>query len=227
MQAVILAGGKGTRLEPLTYTVPKPMVSVCGKPFLQHLLELLRSCGLTDVLVLACYLGEQIEDYFGSGSSFGISIRYSYEKTLLGTGGALKNAKDMLDETFLLFNGDTFLPINYDLLITRFEQSGRTAMVVAYGGPEPIARNNLKIQNGSVVAYNQDDVDGMTHLDAGVIAMKREVLKLIAPEYVCSLEEQVLPRLIEAGELVAFETQQRFYDMGSFEGLSTIQKVLI
>jgi NDP-sugar pyrophosphorylase family protein len=227
MQAVILAGGKGTRLAPLTYSVPKPMVSVCGKPFLQHLLELLKSWNLTDVLILACYLGQQMENYFGDGIPFGMNIRYSYEKEPLGTGGALRNAQDMLDETFLLFNGDTFLPINYNLLITRFEQSGRIAMVVAYGGPEQIAPNNLKVRNGRVVACNKDYGDSMTHLDAGVVAMKKEVLKLIAPEGVCSLEKEVLPGLIKAGELVAFETQQRFYDMGSFEGLSTIEKVLV
>ncbi len=94
MQVVILAGGEGTRLRPLTHKVPKPMVKVSGKPFLQYQLELIKSYGLTDVLILAAYLGNQIEDYFGNGSDLAMNIKYSYEDTPMGTGGALKNAED-------------------------------------------------------------------------------------------------------------------------------------
>lgn len=226
MQVVILAGGKGTRLAPLTHDIPKPMVSVRGRPFLEHLIELFKCFSFTDVLILACYLGEQIEDYFGDGDSFDVRIRYSYEKLPLGTGGALKNANSMLDEAFLLVNGDTFLPIDYHVLVSRFKQLCKSAMIVAYNGLEPIAVNNLKIEHGSIVAYNKDNPDGMTHLDAGVIAMKKEVLKLIESGCVCSLEKQIFPKLIADGQLAAFETQQKFYDMGTFRGLDVIQGVL-
>jgi len=113
MQVVILAGGLGVRLRPITTKIPKPMADVKGKPFLHYLLEYIKSFGYKKFLILAGYLGEIIEDYFGTGHTRGININYSYDKELLGTGGALKNAENRLDNDFFLVNGDTFLKIDY------------------------------------------------------------------------------------------------------------------
>ena len=227
MQVVILAGGIGIRLRPLTNSVPKPMVKVCGKPFLEHQLELIRPFGLVKVLILASYLGEQIEDYFGNGSDLGINIKYCYESSPMGTGGALKNAEKMLSKTFFLLNGDTLLTINYSKLAEQFKESNKMGLIVAWNNPDNIIPHNLQVaDDNTVLAYNKDVSDGMTHLDAGVIALKKEVLELIPPQRVCSLEKEVFPQLINTNELAAFETEQRFYDMGSIEGLKNIEKVL-
>ncbi|HKF24702.1 MAG TPA: sugar phosphate nucleotidyltransferase, partial [Candidatus Acidoferrum sp.] len=113
-QAVILAGGLGTRMRPVTETVPKPMIAVAGKPFLQWQLELLATSGIRSALLLVAYLGEQIEQYFGDGRRFGSSIDYAYELSPLGTGGALRNAEQKLRDWFVLLNGDTYLAIDYD-----------------------------------------------------------------------------------------------------------------
>lgn len=227
MQVAILAGGKGTRLRPLTYTMAKSMINVHNKPFLEHQLELVKSFGLTDVLILGGYLGEQIQNYFSDGSSLGMSIKYFFEETPMGTGGALKNAEDMLDENFLLLNGDTLLPIDYRQLVGRFRKCDKTGLIVAYSNNDKIARSNLKVTDKDVVvAYNKGSDEGMTHLDAGAIVIKKKVLELIAPERVCSLEKEIFINLIQAGELLAFRTDQRFYDMGSFEGLKRIEQVL-
>jgi len=227
MQAVILSGGKGTRLRPLTYQAPKPMISINGKPFLQHQLELLKSFGIYRVLLLLSYLAKQIENHFADGLDFGMSIRYSYEDTPLGTGGALKNAEDMLDDTFVLLNGDTLLQIDYSKLVSQFQSYNKIGLIVAYGNSEQIAPNNLKVgENDIVLGYDKQSDNGMTHVDAGVIALRKRVLELIPTGCVCSLEEEVFMRLIEAGELTAFRTDQRFYDMGTFEGLKRIEQVL-
>lgn len=227
MQVAILAGGLGTRLRPLTHTVPKPMVEVCGKPFLEHQLDLIKSYGLTDVLILASYLGRQIEEYFGDGRDFGLNIKYSYEKDPMGTGVALKIAEKMLEESFILLNGDTLLPIDYSKLVERFEDNNKLGLVVAYSNTEKIAPSNLKIIDSDIVlSYNKNSDIGMTHLDAGAIVLKKKVLELIPDGCVCSFEKEVFPRLIQAQELFAFKTEQRFYDMGSIEGLKSIEKVL-
>src|SRR5450432_2485472 len=102
MQAVILAGGLGTRLWPLTKTVPKPMVPVAGAPYLEHQLRLLEKQGIRDILLLTGYLGEQIEEHFGDGSRLGLRIAYSREETPVGTGGALRLAQGLLADSFLL-----------------------------------------------------------------------------------------------------------------------------
>src|ERR1051325_9126184 len=111
MQVVILAGGLGTRLWPLTKTGPKPMVPVAGLPYLEHQVRLFEKQSIRDVVMLTGYLGEQIEEYFGDGARWGMSIAYSREQQPLGTGGALREARHLLAETFVLIYGDSYLPI--------------------------------------------------------------------------------------------------------------------
>ena len=106
MQTVILAGGLGTRLGALTRKIPKPMAPVAGMPYLEHQLRLLERQSLRDVLLLTGYLGDQIESYFGNGGQLGLRIRYSRERRPLGTGGALREARRLLDQSFLLMYGD-------------------------------------------------------------------------------------------------------------------------
>src|SRR5204863_2595800 len=135
-QTVILAGGLGTRMRPVTETIPKPMIAVCSKPFLEHQLELLRRNGIDRVLLLVSYLGEQIEQYFRQGDSLKMKIDYSYESSPLGTGGALKNASEKLEEKFLLLNGDTFLDVDYAAVVADFRQHKPEALIVARKSPE-------------------------------------------------------------------------------------------
>ncbi len=104
-------------MRPATETIPKPMIQVAGKPFLQHQLELLQASGIDRSLLLAAYLGEQIEEYFGDGEKLKLNISYSYEQMPLGTGGALKNAEQKLQNSFVLLNGDTYLEIDYSALL--------------------------------------------------------------------------------------------------------------
>ena len=228
MQVVILAGGKGTRLRPITYTIPKPMIEVFGKPFLEYQVDLVKSHGVKDILILAGYLGGQIEEYFGNGIGYGLDIRYSYEKKLMGTAGALKNAQQMLQDQFILLNGDTLLQIDYNYFFSCFKNSGKTSMVVAYDNRENLMPNNLKVNSkGAVVVYDKQNDHGMTHIDAGAIAYDKKVLQLIPEQQVYSLETQIYPRLIETGQIEAFVTDKRFYDMGSIKGLKDIEQALI
>src|SRR3990172_10320013 len=106
MKAVILAGGEGTRLRPLTLTTPKPVVRVVDRPFLRHQLDLLRRTGITEVVFSVAYRPERIQAVFGDGSSLGMRIHYSVQQTPLGTGGAGKNAEPLLDDTTVVLNGD-------------------------------------------------------------------------------------------------------------------------
>lgn len=227
MQVVILAGGKGTRLRPLTYQIPKPMIPVQSKPFLLHQLELVKSFKINQVLLLVSYLGEQIESYFGDGSKFGLRIEYSYEEIPLGTGGALKNAEDKLSDEFLLLNGDTFLPIDYGDLINHFNKFNKTVTITVYNNTEEIAPNNIAVGiSNMVVGYNKRNSKGMTHVDAGGMVFKKDLLNIIPEKRICSLEEEILGELIKRKELVAFISEQRFYDIGSFKELALLQKVL-
>src|SRR6202142_2428115 len=223
MQAVILARGLGKRMRPLTESVPKPMIAVRGKPFLHHQFELLRSFGIRRIVLLVAYLGEQIEKHFGDGAALGLHLRYSHEPEPLGTGGALKNAEAMLDEEFLLLNGDTYLAIDYAALANAFRASEAMAMIVAYENSGARVPSNLALSaDASVVTYRKSDPHGLTHVDAGVIALRRDVLAEIPNGRKCSLEEEIFPKLIERGQMKAWVTNEPFYDMGSPVGLEAL-----
>ena len=228
MQAVILAGGKGTRLRPLTYQVPKSMIPINGKPFLQYQLELLKSFGIKRFLFLVGYLGNQIESYFENGTKFGIDLEYSYEDKLLGTGGALKNAEQKLSDVFLLLNGDTFLLINYTEFIDSFLSYNKTGMMSIYTNRQNIFTNNILVDKSNfVIEYNKKKTSDMLYVDAGAIIFRKEILGYIPSGQTCSLEEQIFFQLIQRKELVAYLVKQRFYDIGSFEELKNIEDVLL
>jgi NDP-sugar pyrophosphorylase family protein len=231
-QAVILAGGLGTRMRPITETIPKPMIPVLGKPFLEQQLAMLAEAGFRRALLLVAYLGEKIEEYFGDGKSRGWNLSYSYDASPLGTGGALKNAEHKLEDDFAVLNGDTFLQIDYAALWRAFRESHSSAFIVAYekSGNAPAnllankLPNNLAVApDGRVTAYRKRDSHGLTHIDAGVLILRKEVLKKIAAGRACSLEEEIFPRLIEEGRMKAWSTTEPFYDMGSPEGLRVLE----
>lgn len=234
-QAVILAGGLGTRMRPITETIPKPMILVAGKPFLQWQLELLRDGGMDRALLLVGYLGEQIEEYFGDSKKFRIPVGYSYEPTPLGTGGALKNAEAKLQDWFVLVNGDTYLAIDYEKLVRDFAEAECTAMIVAYEKPSAARANvpasglpgNLGVgPDGIVTAYRKLGPEGLNHIDAGVILLKKEILASLPAGRKCSLEEEIYPHLIASGEMRAWITRVPFYDMGSPAGLAALEEKL-
>ncbi|HXY50623.1 MAG TPA: nucleotidyltransferase family protein [Terriglobales bacterium] len=229
-QAVILAGGLGTRMLPITTAVPKPMIPVNGKPFLHYQLELLARFGLRRVLLLVAYLGEQIEAYFGKGAALGLDLAYSYEPEPLGTGGALKNAALQLDPQFVVLNGDTYLPIDYCALLQSFRAKNNSAMIVAY---RPAAEasvdllrrlpKNLAVSpDGRVTAYRKREPGGLTHIDAGVLVLRKEILDMISPRRKCSLEEEIFPQLVAQHRMEAWATTEAFYDMGTPAGLEAL-----
>jgi NDP-sugar pyrophosphorylase family protein len=227
LQAVILAGGLGTRMRPLTERIPKAMIEVCGRPFLHHQLELVRENGMARVLLLVAHLGEKIEQHFGDGASLGLELSYSYEPSPLGTGGALKYAAGKLQDESLVLNGDTFLPIDYAAMARDFREHRPAALIVAYDNRQARTASNLAIAaDGRVTAYRKRDSRGLTHIDAGAIILRREVLQAIPAGCVCSFEEEVFPKLIEQGRMRAWVTREPFYDMGTPAGLDALARKL-
>jgi NDP-sugar pyrophosphorylase family protein len=232
MQVVILAGGLGTRLRPLTTQVPKPMVPVAGAPYLEHQLRLLAGQSLNDIVVLTGYLGEQIEEYFGDGRQLGLRMRYSRESQPLGTGGALREARPLLDESFLVIYGDSYLPIKYSGLGRRLAMTAASGVIAVYRDPSGqtnVSCNVALDTDGTVLRYDKQasaDDRELQYVEAGVLALRRSVLDLIPPAGASSLEEQVFPILIERRRLLGFRTNQRFYDMGTPERLHAIEAYL-
>ncbi|MBI5396560.1 MAG: NTP transferase domain-containing protein [Verrucomicrobia bacterium] len=231
MQAVILAGGRGERLRPLTDNIPKPMVPIRGRPYLAHQLDELKRQGIDDVVLLTGYLGETIESFFGDGAALGMRVRYSREPSPLGTGGALKLAEPLLAGELVLIYGDSYLPVRYAEPLARLRASGAEALVVAFDNSKATVDvpNNLALDAAGFVtryAKGAGAAAGLTHVEAGVLALARRVLGRIPAGCVCSLEQEIFPQLIAERGLAAWTTTQRFYDIGTPRRLKEIEKVL-
>jgi mannose-1-phosphate guanylyltransferase len=228
MQAVILAGGLGTRLNPLTKEIPKVMVTIKGTPFLLYLVHLLNSQGISNVVLCIGYLAEMVKDFLRDAEGIGVEIQYSEEgEKLLGTGGALKKAQGLLDDCFFVINGDTYLPIDYREVWKSSIKCGKKALMVVYNNREDTGvRNNVELDaNLMVIRHDKEKPDSnLNYVEAGVLVLRRGALDILGDESPISLEEGLYPTLIEQRELAAYVSEQRFYDIGTPERLKAFQE---
>jgi NDP-sugar pyrophosphorylase family protein len=231
-QAVILCGGLGTRLKPITEKIPKGLVEIYDKPFLQWQLEYLAEHGIERVLLLCSHLGEQIEREFGSEFD-GMDLQYSFEKPEpLGTGGALKLALPKLDEVFWLFNGDSFLEIDMDAMWNSAKDFD--AMVSAFRDVDKsMVIPNLKIANmsgkfGTVNDYKKDGglEQGYNAIESGVYIIKKSVIQNYRPTSHRFQLEHFWPSLIANKKLGAYFERRNFYDIGTPERLKVFESWL-
>ena len=235
-QALILAGGEGTRLKPITEKIPKSMVEINNKPFLEYQLELLAKNGISDVILCVGYLWEQIKDYFGdtftSKTGSKIALKYSVEPRLLGTGGAIKNAERFIGDFFFLIYGDTFLPINYQALGQLIIKKNTIGVTSVYKNLDKIVNNNIKVdESGYVIKYNKHQASqDMTGVEAGASVFTKRLLEYLPTEipedHTISLEIDIYPKLIIQRQLFGYITDIRFYDIGTFERIKIISEVL-
>lgn len=227
MQIVVLAGGLGMRLRPLTENMPKSMIPIKGKPFLQYQLEMFKRNGIEDVVLCVGYLAEKIMSYFGDGSMFGIKINYNVEQEkLLGTAGAIRSAEPYLEEDFFITYGDSYLLLDYKEVMRYFKMFNRLGLMVVYKNFNRYDRSNVVVGDGFVKIYDKEKKTAdMIYIDYGLSILKKKSLKLIPLNQVYSLET-LFQHLIESKELLAFETNNRFYEIGSFSSLEEF-KLLI
>ena len=228
MQMVILAGGLGTRLRPLTHELPKVLVPVDGKPFLHHQIELLKEHGIRDIVLCVGHLGDQIRACFGEGDRLGVRIRYSEERRmLLGTAGALKNAEPLLEDDFFLLYGDSYLLVDYREVMRYFRNGAcGLGLMVVYRNADHYERSNVVVRDGRVAVYDKEGrTPGMEYINYGLSVLRREALSLVPAGRPFS-QEELYRLLIERGELLAWETDYRFYEIGSERGLAEFRELV-
>ena len=224
-QTVILAGGLGTRLRPLTNDRPKSMVGVMGKPFLQLQIELLREQGLTRFVLCVGHGSDQLVSYFGDGTPFGVEIKYSHDGTSpLGTGGALVKALPLLDPWFLVLDGDSYLPIDYHAPIARFRKQRPLTLLTVYRNANRFGRSNVAIARGWVTVYDRTHGD-FVFIHAGLTIFHREALETVASDRFMLMDE-IYQGLVTNRNLAYFILRQRFYEIGSLAGLADLERYL-
>jgi NDP-sugar pyrophosphorylase family protein len=213
----ILAGGLGTRLGALTQDVPKPMIEIGGRPFLEHVVMSFADRGLRSFVFLAGYRAGMIESHFGDGSRFGISIRYSIESEPLGTGGAVRDARALLGDRFILTYGDVLRRFDYDRFVREHDRS--CLAVYPYPkGSTSIDSGNVGIddQRQHVTVFQKGSPDlNLPYVDAGFAVLEMEALDLLPSTGACSLEQIVYPGLAAAGKLECEVVDLDFHDIGN------------
>jgi len=220
MQAVILVGGEGTRLRPLTSTVPKPVVPLVDRPFISFMLEWLRRHGIDDVIMSCGFLATSVRNVLGDGSGVGLRLRFVEEPDPRGTAGALKFAEAMLDERFLMLNGDVLTDIDLGAQISQHEETGATATLALVPVADPSAYGLVHLnEDRSVrdfVEKPSPDAIDTNLISAGAYVLEREILELVPPDQNVSIEREVWPRLIGKG-LYGFSAQSYWLDIGTPE----------
>jgi NDP-sugar pyrophosphorylase family protein len=223
LQAVILAGGLGTRLRPLTLKIPKPMVDINGAPFLEIKLRDMLRRGIRDYVLCVGYLGNMVEEYFGDGSKFGARIRYSYDgEKLLGPIGALKNALNLLNNDFIVTYGDNYVDVDYYEMVKKLRESGALGLMAVMHNKNRWGKSDVDVRDGYVIAYSKHTNKGLEWINYGVFVLRKEALGLARS----GEEEEFFNELISRGELLAFKVSKRFYDVGSPESLREFKKLI-
>ena len=217
---VILAGGLGTRLHPLTKTIPKSMVKINGIPFIEYQLKLLAKQACEEVILCVSYKSEVIQDFVGDGSRYGLLIKYSHDGSdQLGTGGAIIKALPLLGDNFIVLYGDSFLPTSLKTIAEAHLQGSKSATMAVFRNNNNYDASNVLFSNGNLKFYSKTKPNQLyTHIDYGITVFKKCIFKRYITEQSLDLAD-VCSELSAISDLAGFEVFERFYEVGSPSGI--------
>ncbi len=222
MKAVVMAGGEGTRLRPLTSNQPKPMVPIVGKPCMEHILELLALHGFEDVIVTVAFLPQAIRSYFGDGESLGLRIEYSVEESPLGTAGSVRLASDRLDETFLVISGDALCDVDLTKLVDFHRERGAAVTIGLKAVDNPLEFGIVVTdEDGRIERFLEKPSWGQVFSDTintGIYVMEPEVLRHIPDDRPYDFSKELFPLLLEMGRpLYGYTMDGYWQDIGNLD----------
>ncbi|MBM3763904.1 MAG: nucleotidyl transferase [Acidobacteria bacterium] len=228
LPVVILAGGLATRLRPITEKIPKALVEVAGQPFLHHQMRLLAANGVTRVVMSVAYRGEMIEEFLGDGSRYGIEASYSYDgDKYLGAAGAIKKAMPLLGGAFFTLYGDSYLTVPFRDVAQVFFDSGRPALMTVYRNEGKFDTSNVEFADGEIRAYDKKNrTAAMRHIDYGLGVFRASAFAGIGDGEVADLDT-LYQDVLRRDELAAYETNERFYEIGTPEGIRDTEAFLL
>lgn len=223
----ILAGGKATRLYPKTLEIPKSMIEIAGKPFISHQLELLKRKGLQNVVLCLGNLYEDIVDFVGDGSKFGLDVKYSFDgDALVGTGGAVMNAYDLLSDPFMVMYGDSYLNIDFIDIIEYFKSQPSHGLMTVLKNEDKWDKSNIDFRNGKITEYEKNSGGRFSYIDFGLSMLRKGTLEGREKNIAFDLND-VFKTLIAEDGLAGYEVKERFYEIGSFSGIEETEKYIL
>ena len=223
----LLAGGLATRLRPVTEKIPKALVELAGKPFIDHQLDLLHRNGIRKIVFCLGYLGEMVEQHLGDGSRFGMQLKYAYDgEKLLGTGGAIKRAAHLLDDVFWVMYGDSYMDIDYPAVLNSFFSRNILGLMTVLRNDNQWDRSNVVFENGQLLNYNKKtQTPDMHYIDYGVAVLRRSALDRIPPNQPYDLAT-LYAQLVSEGQMSGYEVTNRFYEIGTPASLEEARRYL-
>jgi mannose-1-phosphate guanylyltransferase len=230
MKVFILAGGLGTRLREIVGDCPKPMAPIFDKPFLAYIIELLREQSFNHFVLCISHKADQFQEHFGTGERYGVTIDYVVESVPLGTGGALRNAQDFIDSSFLLLNGDTYLNADFNALVACHQHRRDTVIgtIGVQAADDTVGRGVVTIDSNGLVQSFQEKVEvAPGWINAGVYVLQPEILDFIPAQSKLSIERDVFPAILDhQRQLQSFETTGFFVDIGTPQGYYQFQSYI-
>ncbi len=222
MKAVVMAGGEGTRLRPLTSNQPKPMVPIVGKPCMEHIVELLKAHGFEDVIVTLAFMPQAIRGYFGDGESYGLSIGYSVEESPAGTAGSVKLAEEALDEPFLVISGDALCDIDLGALVRFHREKGALVTIGLKSVPNPLEFGIVVTdEDGRIERFLEKPSWGQVFTDTintGIYVLEPEVLRHVPDDRPYDFSKELFPLLLEMGKpLYGYVADGYWQDIGNLD----------
>lgn len=219
MQAVIMAGGKGTRIASVASDIPKPMIQICGKPILQYQIECLREQSISDIILVTGHLGDVVKNYFGDGSSFHVKISYIEEKEPLGTAGALYYLKGKIREDFILLNGDIIFDVDLGRFMNYHKEKGTLATILTHPNNHPYDSGLVVTDREGIVTRWMHKEDERTiyknRVNAGIHIISDRLLEMFQEAKKTDLDRDILKRLIPGRQLAAYDSPEYVRDMGT------------
>ena len=225
-KAVILVGGKGTRLRPLTYKIPKCMIDVHGKTLAEHLFDLMKKYGIRDIILSAGYMKEKVKEYYGDGSKFGVNITYVEEDEALGTAGPLRLAKKYLNDSFIVTNGDELKNFNIPRMFRLHKRKNALVTIALTTVTDPSQYGVARLSGSRILEFVEKpkkEKAPSNLINAGFYIMEPEVVDMI-PGGFSMLEKDVFPKLAREGKLRGFPTAGQWFDIGNFERYEIAKK---
>ncbi len=228
MQAVIMAGGKGTRIASVADNIPKPMIQICGKPILQYQIDCLKKQNITDIILVIGHLGNCIKEYFGDGNRFDVQITYIEEKEPLGTAGALYYLKDKICDDFLLLNGDIIFDVDFDRFFKYHKEKAGYATIFTHPNNHPYDSGLVVVDKGGYVTkwMHKEDERSIykNRVNAGLHILSVKLFELFQEVKKMDLDRDVLKQLIPKHQLVAYDSPEYVRDMGTPERYEMVTK---
>lgn len=223
----LLTGGKATRLGSVAADVPKALVEVAGRPFIDHQLDLLRRSGFRRIVLCTGHLADRLESHIGDGSRFGLSVVFSHDGPRpLGTGGAVRKAAPLLGETFWIMYGDSYMEMDYAAALTEFLDRDAVAMMTVLRNENRWDRSNVLFRDGRLLRYDKrNPTPDMRHIDYGVALMRRTALDAAPTDKAFDLAD-LYSRLVSEGRMAGFEVSRRFYEIGTPAALEETRRYL-